>query len=49
MDGDDLAALGLAESPRVGEVLAELRRQKLNGTVGGRAEELAAARELIAD
>jgi len=49
VDGDDLAALGLAESPRVGEVLAELRRQKLNGKVDGRAEELAAARELIAD
>lgn len=49
VDGDDLAALGLVESPRVGEVLAELRRQKLNGTLDGRAEELAAARELIAE
>jgi tRNA nucleotidyltransferase (CCA-adding enzyme) len=49
LDGDDLAALGLAESPRVGEVLAELRRRKLNGELDGRAAELAAARELIAE
>jgi tRNA nucleotidyltransferase (CCA-adding enzyme) len=49
VDGDDLASLGLDESPRVGEVLAELRRQKLNGKLDGRAEELAAARELIAE
>jgi tRNA nucleotidyltransferase (CCA-adding enzyme) len=49
IDGDDLAALGLGESPRVGEVLAELRRRKLNGRLDGRAAELAAARELIAE
>jgi hypothetical protein len=46
--GADLAELGLGESPRVGEVLAELRRRKLNGELGGRESELAAARELIA-
>jgi tRNA nucleotidyltransferase (CCA-adding enzyme) len=45
--GADLAALGLAESPRVGEVLAELRRRKLRGDLDGRESELAAARELI--
>jgi tRNA nucleotidyltransferase (CCA-adding enzyme) len=45
--GDDLAALGLAESPRVGEVLQELRRRKLRGELDGRDAELAAARELI--
>lgn len=45
--GADLADLGLAESPRVGEVLAELRRLKLNGELDGRESELAAARELI--
>ena len=49
VDGDDLRALGLEESPRVGEVLAELRRRKLNGELPGRAEELAAARELLAE
>ena len=49
LDGDDLAALGLTESPRVGEVLAELRRRKLNGELDGRAAELAAARDLIAE
>ncbi|MFN2469080.1 MAG: CBS domain-containing protein [Gaiellaceae bacterium] len=46
--GADLAQLGLEESPRVGEVLAELRRRKLNGQLDGRDSELAAARELIA-
>ncbi|HZR92353.1 MAG TPA: CBS domain-containing protein [Gaiellaceae bacterium] len=48
VNGSDLAALGLRESPRVGEVLAELRRRKLNGELDGRESELAAARELIA-
>ena len=37
---------GLEESPRVGEILAELRR-KLDGELDGRDAELAAARELI--
>jgi tRNA nucleotidyltransferase (CCA-adding enzyme) len=46
--GADLAELGLAESPRVGEVLAEVRRRKLNGELGGRESELRAARELLA-
>ena len=41
------ADLGLAESPRVGEVLGEVRRRKLNGELDGRESELAAARELI--
>jgi hypothetical protein len=44
--GADLLALGLAESPRIGEILAELRRRKLNGELAGRDDELAAAREL---
>ncbi len=47
--GRDLAELGLGESPRVGEILAELRRRKLNGELDGRESELAAARELIGD
>jgi len=46
--GADLAELGLGESPRVGEVLAEVRRRKLNGEVDGREDELRAARELLA-
>jgi tRNA nucleotidyltransferase (CCA-adding enzyme) len=46
--GTDVAELGLAESPRVGEVLAEIRRRKLNGELDGRESELEAARELIA-
>jgi len=45
--GTDLAELGLGESPRVGEVLAELRRKKLNGDLDGRESELAAAKELL--
>jgi tRNA nucleotidyltransferase (CCA-adding enzyme) len=48
VSGSDLAELGLGESPRVGEILAELRRRKLNGELDGRESELAAARELIA-
>jgi tRNA nucleotidyltransferase (CCA-adding enzyme) len=48
VSGADLAELGLEESPRVGEVLAELRRRKLNGELDGRDSELAAARDLIA-
>ncbi len=46
--GAELAELGLSESPRVGEVLDELRRRKLNGELDGRESELDAARELIA-
>jgi tRNA nucleotidyltransferase (CCA-adding enzyme) len=46
--GADLVALGLEQSPRVGEILAELRRQKLNGLIDGREAELEAARGLIA-
>jgi tRNA nucleotidyltransferase (CCA-adding enzyme) len=48
VSGADLAKLGLEESPQVGEILAELRRRKLNGQLDGRESELAAARELIA-
>ena len=44
--GSDLIALGLAESPRIGEILAEIRRRKLNGELTGREDELAAARAL---
>jgi tRNA nucleotidyltransferase (CCA-adding enzyme) len=46
--GAELAALGLEESPRVGEILAELRRRKLNGELDGRESELEAAQELVA-
>ena len=38
--GAELAELGLGESPRVGEILAELRRRKLNGELDGRESEL---------
>jgi tRNA nucleotidyltransferase (CCA-adding enzyme) len=47
ISGADLAELGLGESPRVGEILEELRRRKLNGQLDSRDSELAAARELI--
>jgi tRNA nucleotidyltransferase (CCA-adding enzyme) len=46
--GAELAELGIEESPRVGEILRELRRRKLNGELDGRESELEAARELIA-
>ena len=48
ISGDDLAALGLQESPRVGAILDELLRRKLNGELDGRESEIAAAKELIA-
>jgi tRNA nucleotidyltransferase (CCA-adding enzyme) len=47
VSGSDLAELGVTESPRVGEILDELLRRKVNGELGGRAEELAAAEELL--
>lgn len=47
--GGDLIALGLAESPRIGDILGEIRRRKLNGELAGRDQELAAARELVAE
>ena len=47
ISGDDLAALGLQESPRVGAILEELLRRKLNGELDGRESEIEAAKELI--
>ena len=46
--GADLIALGLPESPRIGEILGEIRKRKLNGELDGREAELDAARELVA-
>ena len=46
--GADLIALGLRESPLIGDILGELRRRKLNGELAGREAELEAARELVA-
>ena len=48
ISGGDIAALGLTESPRVGEILDELLRRKVNGELDGRNAELEAARELVA-
>jgi tRNA nucleotidyltransferase (CCA-adding enzyme) len=47
ISGGDLAALGLQESPRVGAILEELLRRKLNGELDGRESEIEAAKELI--
>ena len=47
--GADLIALGLPESPRIGEILGEIRKRKLNGELDGREAELAAARELMVE
>ncbi|HEY7004514.1 MAG TPA: CBS domain-containing protein [Gaiellaceae bacterium] len=47
ISGGDLAALGLQESPRVGVILEELLRRKLNGELDGRESEIEAAKELI--
>ena len=47
ISGGDLAALGLGESPRVGAVLEELLRRKLNGELDGRTAEIEAAKALL--
>jgi tRNA nucleotidyltransferase (CCA-adding enzyme) len=47
ISGGDLAELGLQESPRVGAILEELLRRKLNGELDGRESEIEAAKELI--
>jgi tRNA nucleotidyltransferase (CCA-adding enzyme) len=47
ISGGDLAELGLHESPRVGAILDELLRRKLNGELDGRESEIEAAKELI--
>jgi tRNA nucleotidyltransferase (CCA-adding enzyme) len=47
ISGGDLAALGVGESPRVGAILEELLRRKLNGELDGRAAEIEAAKELL--
>ncbi len=50
IDGDTLRdELGMAESPQVGELLAELLRRRRNGRLGGREQQIAAARELLAE
>jgi tRNA nucleotidyltransferase (CCA-adding enzyme) len=50
IDGDTLREqLGMPESPRVGELLAELLRRRRNGELGGRDQQLEAARELLAE
>lgn len=47
IDGEDLAELGLPESPAVGEILDAVRALKLDGAVSTRDDELDAARRLI--
>jgi hypothetical protein len=50
IDGDVLRQeLGMPESPRVGAMLAELLRRRRNGELGGREQQLEAARELLAE
>jgi tRNA nucleotidyltransferase (CCA-adding enzyme) len=48
ISGTDVQKLGVGESPRVGEILAEVKRRKLNGELDGRESELQAAKELVA-
>jgi tRNA nucleotidyltransferase (CCA-adding enzyme) len=47
ISGTDVQKLGVGESPRVGEILAEVKRRKLNGELDGRESELEAVKELI--
>ncbi|MDX6533430.1 MAG: hypothetical protein QOF68_1174 [Gaiellales bacterium] len=50
VDGTTLREeLGMPESPRVGALLAELLRRRRNGELGGREEQIAAARELASE
>ncbi|HEY0388351.1 MAG TPA: CBS domain-containing protein [Gaiellales bacterium] len=50
IDGDTLREqFGMAESPQIGRVLAELLRRRRNGELGGRDQQLDAARELLAE
>jgi tRNA nucleotidyltransferase (CCA-adding enzyme) len=50
IDGDTLREqLGVPESPQIGELLAELLRRRRNGELGGRDQQLEAARELLAE
>jgi len=48
VDGDDLQAeLGIPPSPAIGAMLATLRRRLLDGEMGGRDAQLAAARRML--
>ena len=50
IDGGTLRdELGMGESPRVGELLAELLRRRRNGELGDREQQIAAARELLSE
>jgi tRNA nucleotidyltransferase (CCA-adding enzyme) len=50
IDGGTLRdELGMSESPRVGELLAELLRRRRNGQLGDREQQIAAARELLSE
>jgi tRNA nucleotidyltransferase (CCA-adding enzyme) len=50
IDGDVLRReLGMPESPQVGAMLAELLRRRRNGELGGREQQIEAARELLSE
>jgi tRNA nucleotidyltransferase/poly(A) polymerase len=50
IDGGTLREeLGMSESPLVGELLAELLRRRRNGQLGSREQQIAAARDLLAE
>ncbi|MBI4220487.1 MAG: CCA tRNA nucleotidyltransferase [Chloroflexi bacterium] len=46
-NGNDLMAAGVPQGPLVGELLEELRRARLDGAVGNKAEELALVRRRL--
>lgn len=47
LSGEDLLEMGLPASPRIGEVLTELRRLEVRGDLTDRADALALARRLL--
>ncbi len=47
LNGKDLISLGVAEGPRVGQILGELRNARIEGNIAGREDELAMVREIL--
>jgi len=48
LNGRDLIELGVPQGPDVGKMLSELRRARLEGTVGSRSDEMALVKALMA-
>ena len=49
LNGKDLISLGLAEGPRVGKILGELRDALIEGSITSREDEVAMVREILTE